>query len=677
MERRWILFILISFLIIQAYTILTVKNQPKPQPGTAAGSTTGTVAMASTTATQATATATPAVPAEAAAVAPAPAATTTVQTIENTSITIAQHPGELKTIETDKYLVKFDSVGAVIHSWQLLDLGSHSLEEALTTETIELVRRIPLMNRLHFDKNQSDPEEYVRKQIREFSQTTETAPQTWPLEISFSEANLRRYDEFNVINWDAKVSDQDDATDVAVLTSPEVRGISVKKSFTFPKDKYTSTFRVTVSNNTDTTVPIYDEENRGLVLRWGPGLVERPYAAEGDEEAYDRAVYRADGEVEQAVPAADKDPITGEGFLEWAGVESKFLTALIIPDQPDDAARKQRYYFRALVPGAHDIGRKEFAAPLTMELATGKFDLGAHSSRSFDFELYVGPKKYRTLKSYGHQLQTLMFHDSFAFMRWIYLGLTDLLNWLYTILKNYGYAIIALTIIVRLVTFPLTQHTIRIQLKTMSEQQKVKPYIDQINEKYKDNPQEKSRQIWKVYQEHGISPFSAMRGCVPMILQMPVFIGLYRVSNDTIDLKGATFMWINDLSQPDHLFHFGLNLPFNIGAWFNLLPILMAATQMATTYVASARMQMQDPTQKQMMYLMPFMFMFFLYQMPAGLMVYWIASNIWQIGQTVITNRIMERHEREKIESGVAVPFTPKPVVTPSNKKSPGSKKKK
>ncbi len=155
-----------------------------------------------------------------------------------------------------------------------------------------------------------------------------------------------------------------------------------------------------------------------------------------------------------------------------------------------------------------------------------------------------------------------------------------------------------------------------------------------------------------------------------MLLQLPVFFGLYRVCNDTIDLQGAHFMWIRDLSHPDHLLRIGSQIPL-VPEYLNLLPVLMAATQMLATWVASANMKQMDPTQKQMMYLMPLMLLFMLYSMPSGLMLYWIASNIWQIGQTMITNRIMRREQAAQGLAGV-----PHPPVAPPPPPAPAAPKR-
>jgi YidC/Oxa1 family membrane protein insertase len=633
---RWILFLLLSFVVVQAFTLWMQKTQPRPDVRSVVrdGATTGTVEQTTGT--------TESLPAARTAL-PSPAAPTpgpAPRMLENTSIPLALHPGEITTVTTQKYSIELDSVGAVASSWRLLDPGSRSYVRSVeTSRGIELVRRIPA------------------------PAGEAAASQTWPLEISLREANAYSYEDLNHVVWQKHApSASDDKKDhLLQFESPAFRGIKVKKTYSVPDNEYASTLKITVTNETDSKVTI-DDAGRGLTLRWGPGLLERPPFDKRDENvAYDRAAYRMDDSVQSAVPKPDKEPVEADGKIEWAGVESKFFAALIVPVQPDDAAQKEHFWFRTLIPSAHNVNPKEFVPPLTMELATEKFDLAPKSSRTFEFSVYAGPKKYATLKHYKGRLESLMFHDSWSFMRWIYLFLTDLLNWIFGFVKNYGIAIILLTVIVRLAVFPLTQHSIRIQAKTMSEQQKVKPYIDQINEKYKDNPQEKNRQVWKVYQEHGISPFGALRGCVPMMLQLPIFFGLYKVSNDTIDLQGATFLWIKDLSHPDHLFRIGAALPL-VPEYFNLLPLLMGATQMLATWVASANMKQMDPTQKQMMYMMPLMLLFMLYTMPSGLMLYWIASNIWQIGQTIVTNRIMKREEAARGASGVVVlPPAPPP----------------
>ncbi|MBX7245897.1 MAG: YidC/Oxa1 family insertase periplasmic-domain containing protein [Candidatus Sumerlaeaceae bacterium] len=665
MERRWLLFFALTFIIVQ---IFTMSMQPPKKNGAAPqGSTTETLtADASSTGTDSIAKAASIDGGSAQVTAPA-----TARTIENTSITIASHPGQLTSASLGKYEVSLDSIGSVVNSWRLLDTGSDSFEKVVagTTGGVEMVRRLPAYDLNNFHQPESGFPPEIPPGIA-------PPPQIWPLEISFKEQNAHSFEDLNAVEWTTREVRDTASGDVIIQqVSPLFRDLRVEKTYKFVKNSYKASLQVTLKNESATTISIYDDLNRGLTLRWGPGLVERKWWEKSTgEEQYDSAVYRSGQDVRVARPQLGKDPIETEGPLQWAGVEAKFFAAMLVPYQPEEIPRYMKYYFRALVPAANQTPYKNFVPPLTMELGTDRFEVGAHGSRSFNFDIYVGPKKYRFLKDFGHNLQSLMFCESWPFMRVIYLFLTDLLGWLHNFVRNYGVAIILLTVLVRLVTFPLTQHSIRIQAKSMAEMAKVKPYIDQINEKYKNDPQEKNRQIWKVYQEHKISPFGALRGCVPMLLQMPVFYGLYRVSSDTIDLQGASFLWIKDLSQPDHLINFGTSLPL-IGTHFNLLPILMGATQMIATKVASARMKTMDPTQKQMMYFMPVFLIFVLYAMPAGLMVYWNASNIWQIFQTVITNKQMAREEAKHATAG-PISSVPPPPEQPEARKQQRKKKK-
>ena len=654
-ERRWLLFILLSFVIIQVFSLMITREQKKNLEARAAetGETTATVTYDIRTTETETA-------ASIAQPVPAPEADAAPRVTRETTALLAGHPGEVTTATTSKYMVGFDHVGAVVNSWLVTDPGSESMRKAeLAAEGgIEMVRRIP------------SPEGGF------------ASAQTWPLEVTFKEGNARSYENLNFVEWTPTGFTADGGRVRGAFQSPQMhQAIRVTKNIDFDADGYYARLSLTLHNDSTSPLSLFDDTNRGLILRWGPGLFERVWqeSTAFGEAAYDGSVYRMAGKIRTAVPAAGKAPIEADGNIEWAGVESKFFAALLVPEQEDDAARRQAFSFRSLVPSSHAPAIDDFKPPLTMELATSRVDLPPNSSRTFNYGLYVGPKKFSILKESkpGLGLEALMFHNSWGFMRAIYLFLTDLLNWIHKFVANYGVAIIILTVLVRLVTFPLTQHSIRIQAKTMAEQAKVKPYIDALNEKYKNDPQEKNRQVWKVYQEHGISPFGALRGCVPMLLQMPVFIGLYRVCNDTIDLQGATFLWMRDLSVADRLIPLGITLPF-IGGYFNILPVLMGLTQVIATKVASARVKTMDPTQKQMMYMMPVVLTVMLYHMPSGLMVYWNASNIWQIFQTIITNRQLAREEARHAAMGATSGSpTPPEVVTPAPPPAPKKPRRK
>jgi len=634
MDKRFITFLLLSFLVVQAYVIIYApKSDPNKAGQLASSETTATVELVaegnrtSVSLEQ---------------------LTTSSDTIREAALvrdvvtgSVTAHPGELTTCTMSKYDLTLDKIGAVINSWEILDTGSNSFGHLQPGNGLELVRRIP-----QFADNNGMLSVIPGK----------IGPQTWPLEIGLVEQGSRNYEDFNNLPWTVEQGDK-----VVRATSPELNGLRVVKEYVFSND-YTINLRVVVENMTTSTVKMYDVHNHGLTLRWGPGLLERTEMARKDETAYDRTSYRMNGKVYKAIPAAGKEPIEAEGPIVWAAMESKFFSAVLIPYRSDDAANQPNFYFRSLIPTNHQVPVKDFPPAMTIELSTARFDLAPQGTQSFDFTIYAGPKKFSILKSAdaGAEMQSLMFHDSWSFMRWIYLLLTDVLNWLFNLTHNYGIAIIFLTILVRLIVWPLTQKGMKIQQKSMAEMSRVKPFIDEINEKYKDNPQEKQRRTWEVYKEHNISPFASLRGCMPMLLQLPIFFGLYRVCNDTIDLYGAQFWWIQDLSQPDRLMHLGFTIPI-LGSYLNILPITMAITQFLATWISMKRSKNMDPTQRNMMYVMPLMFVFILYSLPAGLMIYWNVSNIWQIFQTMIINRIIEREEKEEA-------LKPKSAVMPAKK---------
>lgn len=626
-KPQWLQFFLISYLLILGWLWFTKSDAPDPAAEaslTGSGQTTGTLVSRS---------------------APSAETTGTAQIVDGSSVTVQTHPGALTTLRNDIYDVKIDNVGGVVHSWRLLDTGSQSFDREQNTTGVELVQRIPGVD-------------------REFAEQ-----QNWPLEISIKEQNIRSYEDFNHVPWKAETLETQGEAAVR-LSSPAIHGLRVEKTLELPDGEYYGKLRITLHNDNDSVLPIVDGLNRGLTLRWGPGLVARDLNdLDNPGINYDAAVVRDHKDVRMFRPKADGEVLEMNGPLQWAGVESKFFAAVLVPNQPETGPA-DTYYFRTLVPKSYqihadrvaDAARREqlkrYNAPLVMELSTAKFELAANSSRTFEFGVYVGPKKHSVLKKYDHNLQSLIYSESWWWMRAIYLVMTDVLNGIHKfIVSNYGLAIMLLTVIVKLLVFPLVLRAIKIQAKSSAEMRRIKPHLEAINEKYKDNPQEKQRHTWKVYQEHGVNPIAGMRSCLPILPQMPVFIALYRIANDTIDLQGASFLWIKDLSQADHLVAFGHNIPF-VGGYFNLVPILVAFTQMLSSKISMSRAirNITDPNQQQMqkmmVYVIPIVVMVTMYNFPAGLMLYWLTSNTWQIGQSLITNRILDREEERHLKAG-------------------------
>ena len=231
-----------------------------------------------------------------------------------------------------------------------------------------------------------------------------------------------------------------------------------------------------------------------------------------------------------------------------------------------------------------------------------------------EYTLYVGPKKQAILWDLG--LRDVM---DFGLWRWLCYGMVWVLNLFYSLIPNYGVAIILLTVLVRILFWPLT-HKSTIGMRKMQE---IQPLLKEIQAKYKGNPQRLQQETWQLYREHKVNPLSS---CLPMLVQIPVFFALFVVLRGAVELRYAPFLWIKDLSQPEALF----------ASWFpfgglNILPILMAVTmalQSALTPSAGDRSQ-----QRMMMLFMPVMMLIMFYNFASALSLYWTLSQLISIGQ--------------------------------------------
>jgi YidC/Oxa1 family membrane protein insertase len=231
------------------------------------------------------------------------------------------------------------------------------------------------------------------------------------------------------------------------------------------------------------------------------------------------------------------------------------------------------------------------------------------------------------------------------------------MNWLHSALKiSYGWAIIVITIIIKLAFWPLTQASTR----SMKRLQALQPQMNAIREKYKDDPAKMNKKTMEFMREHKVSPLG---GCLPMLLQIPVFFGFFMMIQSAVELRGARFLWIGDLTHTDTLFVIpGLGfIPFfgiaGVGLPFNLLPLLMGATMLWQSHLTPPSPGM-DPTQQKIMRYMPLMFLAFLYNYSAGLTLYWTVQNLLSILQTYLTRTAPEPAAVAKA-----------PVLTPPQKK--------
>jgi YidC/Oxa1 family membrane protein insertase len=303
-------------------------------------------------------------------------------------------------------------------------------------------------------------------------------------------------------------------------------------------------------------------------------------------------------------------------------VEPKLKEAESYRDDLKWIAQEDKYFFAALVP----------LTPMEEAKAWKKNDIpliafkGKPTTNSFI--LYAGPKEYDRLKALHVGLEHIV---DFGFFSVLAVPLFWTLKLFYNILGNYGWAIVLLTIIIRIPFIPLVNKS----QKSMKKMQELQPKMAEVREKFKKDPQRMQREMMDLYKKYKVNPLG---GCLPMLLQIPVFFALYKILLIAIELRGAPFMlWIKDLSAPDTLLG-------HIPSWFPLiggfavgpLPILMGATMIIQQKMTPTSM---DPAQNRIMMLMPIIFTFMFLNFATGLVLYWLMNNIFSIAQQLYVNR--------------------------------------
>jgi len=240
----------------------------------------------------------------------------------------------------------------------------------------------------------------------------------------------------------------------------------------------------------------------------------------------------------------------------------------------------------------------------------------------YDFKLFFGPKSIKILKGVGHSLDLAV---NFGWFTILAKPCLWLMNALYGFIPNYGVAIIILTLLIKIVLWPLGAKS----YKSMSEMKKIQPLMKEIREKYKDDKKKMNEEVMALYRTYKINPLG---GCLPMVVQIPVFFALYRMLYSAIELRHAPFFWwIHDLSAPDRLFNFGFKIPFMEPPYgIPVLTIVMGATMLLQQKMSPP---MGDPTQAKMMMLMPVVFTVIFINFSSGLVLYWLVNNVLSIAQ--------------------------------------------
>ncbi len=412
-----------------------------------------------------------------------------------------------------------------------------------------------------------------------------SSPSIRPLFLMGGDAALRlNKATYRVVGGDLSLSPTNPEGRVGFVYR-DATGLAAEKTFVFHYDSYTigTTLRVE-----------FPGSPKPIGISWAPrlggsggnnygGIIEGPMSFVGEDLEYD-------------APETGK-PVVRGGGTKWLGIQSKYFLAALIPRGGDG-----RSEVRLLVGSGAE---KNFATivPLPLKQKTAAA-----------LDIYVGPKETQRLEKLNASLEEALDYGKFAF---IAKPLMYILRLSHSVTGNWGVAIILLTILIKLIFYPLTQ----VSMRNMRNMQKLQPKMAQLKEIYKDDKNKMNQEVMALYKEHKVNP---MMGCLPMVIQIPVFFGLYNALLVSIERRQAPFFWwITDLSKQD---------PFHV---FTILMGLSMFLQQKMTPTSA------DPSQAKMMMFMPVIFtgMFVYYPVPVGLVIYWFMNNALSIAQQYFVNR--------------------------------------
>ncbi len=342
----------------------------------------------------------------------------------------------------------------------------------------------------------------------------------------------------------------------------------------------------------------------------------------------------------QAKDVADFDADDTRELMElnpvWVAVHNKYFIFLLAADETPFEGCRLTYEERPVnSPEPDDEPAPEEWLAATVFLPRQVLQAG--QEKTFRFTAYAGPKEYERLNDFGRGATNVMRLDLFMFWRAGWMGLISR-----TILKSliwirnsigqewgYGVAIILITIVIKILFWPLT-HKSTVSMRRM---QQLQPLMQEIREKYKDDQQLMNQKIMELYREHKVNPLG---GCLPILFQIPVFFALFNTLRGAIELRQASFLWVADLSMPDTLPWMPFGFPIRP------LAIIMGLSMLLQQRLSPAS---SNPSQTRMMTFMSFFFMFIFYSMPAGLTLYWTVNQLLTIGQNLVTRKL-DKHEK-------------------------------
>ena len=386
------------------------------------------------------------------------------------------------------------------------------------------------------------------------------------------------------------------------MTATLASGIKIVRTLKFSGDSYLI----------DTSYAVTNQGTTPQQVSPAMGMTQAPFAVASSTSRYlfSGPVAYINDELQEVKEKKLKDgPQTLQGTISWSAYEDNYFICAIIPDQANAS-------MVTMSKSGEDAVRTVVGTGLTA-LAPGE-------GKTFGYKAYFGPKKLSVLKSTGYELSKAV---NFGWFDVLAKPVLFLLNYFYSIIGNYGIAIIIVTCLIKAVFWPITQKG----MKSMKNMQKLQPKVAKLKEKYKDDPAKMNQEMMAMYKTYKVNPIG---GCLPMLIQIPFFFALYRVLMAAIELRHAPFMlWINDLSAPDRLM-VGFDIPMLHG--IPVLTLLMGASMYLQQKMTPTT---ADPTQAKIMQFLPVVFTFMFINFASGLVLYWFVNNLLSILQQQLINR--------------------------------------
>ena len=382
-----------------------------------------------------------------------------------------------------------------------------------------------------------------------------------------------------------------------VFRSTTSNGLLINKTFRFHPDKY----------NIDVIVSVDNQSEHHVNGRFTIGLKALPPQKKTGYYSYVGLVLLIDDELEEFKIKKSSDEKAINGQVEWIAYEDDFFISAVVPKKKERGAFKGHLFPSGLLEGT---------------FVPASTSLSPFQEASSNYTLYFGPRELSAMKQVGENLAKAI---NFGWTDILAKPLLYLLRFFNDYIKNYVVSIILLTILIKILFWPLTHKS----YKSMKEMQKLQPRMAKIREKHKGNKEQLNKEMMALYKTYKVNP---MGGCLPMIIQIPVFFALFRILGSAIELRHAPFMlWIHDLSAPDRLFNFPFHIPFMAPPYgIPVLTLLMGASMFIQQKMTPSP---GDPTQAKVMMFLPLIFTFMFINFPSGLVLYWLVNNILSIGQ--------------------------------------------